>query len=173
MIFVRITGRAHPFMAPLDVVVGSPQVDVRAQARPVGAAAALVGHPDTSCVHQSYARRLTVELGVGVAADDDLLRGRRRAMEATRSSDEGTGQDLLVASRRSVAEERLTEAVDVKCDAGWELAEEAELFRIQSAGGPGAGLDESPFPRTQTASSRPRRRESTGVASALPRRLRR
>lgn len=73
-----------------------------------------------------------------VAADDDSFSntGKRGGDPLLRGD---RGQDLLVAARRSVAEESLPEPVDVEGHVRGEIAEEPVLLRTQLVGDPGAG----------------------------------
>ena len=167
MILVRIARLAHPLDGHLDVVVGSPQIDVRAEERPVGAAAVLVGHSDTSCIHQPNAGDLSVELGMRVAADDDSFRNSGKSGgDPLLGGDRG--QDLLVASRRSVAEKGLPEPIDVEGHARGEIAEETAVLRVQLVGDPGAGLaiTVTAHPDGVVAESRMSERTSRGIGPA-------
>jgi hypothetical protein len=87
----------------------------RAEKKPIGAGAPLVGQADRTGVEHPPGPELTIELHVGVPTHDDglidsLERSAPPALGRQRS------ERFLVVAGRSVAEEGRTEAVDVEHD---------------------------------------------------------
>src|SRR5207244_10552453 len=107
--------RADPRRRSGDVVARPPQLDVRPQERPVRAGLVLERHPDAARVDETLPAGRAIELDVGVAADDgarvDTLKHRRDLVVRREPRNE-----LLVAARSRVAEERRPESVDVEQD---------------------------------------------------------
>src|SRR4029450_12117669 len=95
-------------------------------------------HPHASRVDDALALVCAIELHVSVSADDDVLLHSAENLAESPSGRE-LRDDVLVAAWRPVAEERLSETVDVDCQRCGERCEKVSLgFRDQPRGPLGA-----------------------------------
>src|SRR5215208_4529063 len=69
----RPPARTQSWFGRLDVVLRAPQLDVRTNQCPVGAAASLIRHTHAAGVYDSPGVERTVELRMGVPAHHDAL----------------------------------------------------------------------------------------------------
>src|SRR5919202_1778582 len=117
------------------VVLGSAELDLRAEERPVRTRLVLVGHPDAAGVHPADAADTPVHLDVRVAGDDDVgahavedppqppLRRQRR-------------DDVEVVLRRGMAEENPSHTGELELDPFRETVEELDLLVAQRSAKP-------------------------------------
>src|SRR5207248_11493320 len=107
--------RPGPIGSRDDVIARPPQLDVGPQHRPVRTRPVPERHSDATRVHEALPGCEAIELDVRVAADDgarvDALEHWRDLVVRRDARDE-----LLVAARSRVAEERRAEAADVEHD---------------------------------------------------------
>jgi hypothetical protein len=132
----------------LEVVRRAPQLDVRAEQRPVREAwFRLVGKADAAGVEQPPAGHPPVVLHVRVRRDDaDRVDAGREVGHARLGRRHGHA--LLVASRRAVAEERLPQPGDVHAHAGLHAAEvlgEPGTLVLRVLPARDLGVDQLPF----------------------------
>ena len=132
----RATAAAKLRFGGTNVVLGPLLSDVRVEQRPVGTRSSLERHADTAGVDDARAPERAVELGVRVATHDEALldAGEHRPPAFLRRDG---GQDLVVTSRRPVAEQGRAEPVDLDHHGLLEGGLEVPLPLVDHGGRPG------------------------------------
>jgi hypothetical protein len=124
------------------IVNGTPQLDIWSKQQPIRTLWLRKWHSDTPGVYNSHASDLSIKLHVGMTADDqrhfDPSEDWAEAVFACQA-----GKDLSVVSRRRVAEQHVTQPVNLDSTCRWPPGQQRLVSRTKLLCGPAYDLSVS------------------------------